>query len=84
MNIPTSKNAGDTPSLPRLVRPVRVYCSSCGKQVVKSWKPSRSDEDCTTAEGAKADFPPNVFCGYCAEDLDEYGLFPEERAQLGF
>lgn len=31
-------------------------------------------------EGAKAAFNRNeVFCGYCAEELDENGLFPEER-----
>ena len=52
-----------------------------GKQAIKSWKPDRYDDDCTTMEGAVADFPPNVICGYCAEDLDENGLFPEEAAQ---
>lgn len=62
-------------------RPVRAYCSCCGKQAVKSWKPDRCDDRCTTMEGAVADFPPNVICGYCAEDLDENGLFPEEAAQ---
>lgn len=30
-------------------------------------------------EGAKASFGGEVFCGYCAEELDENGLFPEER-----
>lgn len=42
--------------------------------------PSINDKYCTKGEGSKAGFKSDeVFCGYCAEDLDENGLFPEER-----
>lgn len=55
-----------------------IHCCCCGKQVV-SWKPNH-DDYVTTLVGARAGFNRNeVFCGYCAEDLDENGLFPEER-----
>lgn len=58
-----------------------IYCSCCSKQVVRDYNPPRHDKYVTKYEGARADFPPNVICGYCAEELDEYGMFPEERAQ---
>lgn len=60
-----------------------IRCCCCGKQVVKNQNPSRDDKYITKMEGAKAAFTLNeVFCGYCAEELDEHGLFPEERAQI--
>lgn len=58
----------------------KIICCVCGKQVVTGQNPSRYDLYITKLEGAKAGFNSNeVFCGYCAEDLDENGLFPEER-----
>jgi hypothetical protein len=59
-----------------------IYCCTCGKQVVSGQNPSIWDRHTTPIEGAKANFGNMVFCGHCAEDLDEYGLFPEERNSL--
>jgi len=62
-------------------KPRIVYCDCCGRQVIQHLT-DRNDPHCTTSQGAVASFPPNVICGYCAEELDENGLFPEERATL--
>lgn len=59
-----------------------IYCCCCGKQVVRGQNPSIFDKYRTIWEGSKANFGDTVFCGYCARDLDEYGLFPEERSFL--
>ncbi len=63
---------------------IRVYCCVCGKQAVSymgSPIGQNYDPDTTTFEGGRAGFKPNeIFCGYCAKDLDENGLFPEERS----
>lgn len=59
----------------------KVYCCTCGKQVV-SYAVSRRDQCRTISEGAVAGGLGQVFCGYCAEELDENGLFPEERHLL--
>lgn len=57
-----------------------ITCCVCGKQVLWNRFPSIDDKYCTKGEGSKAAFNSNeVFCGYCAVDLDENGLFPEER-----
>lgn len=59
---------------------MRIYCLCCAKQVVKDQFPRKDDQSITKWEGGKAGFKANeMFCGYCAEDLDENGLFPEER-----
>lgn len=58
-----------------------IRCSCCGKQAV-SYNVSEYDKHCTILQGAKADFGNQVICGYCARDLDEYGLFPEEISCL--
>lgn len=59
---------------------MRIVCCCCGKQALKG-DVSQYDEYCTTLTGARAGFKSDeVFCGYCAEDLDENGLFPEEQA----
>lgn len=59
-----------------------VVCSCCSKQAVE-WRPQRNDKFVTTIEGARADANPRLcICGYCAEDLDENGLFPEERCSV--
>lgn len=56
-----------------------IYCPSCGKQVVQGQNPSRDDRYRTKLEGGRAGFYCNeVFCGYCAEELDENGNFPNE------
>lgn len=58
-----------------------IKCSCCAKQAV-NYNVSRYDKYCTIFQGSKADFNNQVICGYCAEDLDEYGLFPDERIML--
>lgn len=63
----------------------RIICVVCGKQAVKNQNPSRDDKYATKLEGAKAAWKNfEVFCGYCAEDLDENGMFPEERFDSQF
>lgn len=63
-------------------RPMKVYCCCCGKQAVRNRNPSRDDKRVTKLEGGRAGFKANeVFCGYCAENMDENGLFPEEAAE---
>lgn len=62
---------------------MRIYCPCCAKQVVWNQNPSRHDNYITKAEGGRTGFRQDeMFCGYCAEDMDENGLFPEERMQL--
>jgi hypothetical protein len=61
---------------------MRLVCCCCGKQALRDCNPSRHDKYTTKLEGGRAGFKTGeVFCGYCAEDLDENGLFPEEAAQ---
>jgi hypothetical protein len=62
---------------------VKLVCCCCGKQAVWGREPSRDDKHVTKIEGGRAGFKSGeVFCGYCAEDMDENGLFPEEAAQV--
>jgi len=54
----------------------RINCQCCGRQIVRR---QVNDECCVGGQ------PPTVMvggfcCHVCAQDLDEYGLFPEERA----
>ena len=60
--------------------PRRIFhCCCCGRQAVSRATDPR-DTHVTTLQGARAGFSSNeVFCGHCAVDLDENGLFPEER-----
>lgn len=59
-----------------------IYCECCGKQAVSYLVP-RNDKYCTVRLGAKSGFKSDTcICGYCAEELDENGLFPEERRLL--
>lgn len=58
---------------------MKIYCCVCGKQAIDA-PVSIDDNYVTTLIGAKAGFKQNeCFCGHCAVDLDENGLFPEER-----
>lgn len=54
-----------------------VRCVVCGRQVVSY---AANDKYIVGHIGAKAAIG-GVFCIDCGEDLDENGLFPEERAQ---
>jgi hypothetical protein len=57
-------------------------CVCCGKQAIFEWVPSW-DERLTTLQGARAAIKANeCYCGHCARDMDEYGLFPEEHQFL--
>jgi hypothetical protein len=58
---------------------MKVYCSSCARQAV-SGATDPFDEHITTRIGAVADVGGTCICGHCAKDLDENGMFPEERA----
>jgi hypothetical protein len=55
---------------------MKIYCSCCGKQALNQ---ERIYSYTTTLIGAVADVGNKVICGVCAKDLDENGLFPEER-----
>ena len=56
-----------------------IHCCVCAKQVVP-YDVSPDDKYCTTGKNAKCGFKPNeCFCDICGKDLDENGLFPEER-----
>lgn len=53
----------------------KIYCCCCGRQVFKD---SYSTDRTGPSLGAKYNNHNTVFCGDCAEDLDENGNFPEE------
>lgn len=61
---------------------MRIYCVCCGKQAIDD-EVNRNDLYVTTLKGARPGFNRNeCYCGYCSEDLDENGLFPEELALI--
>lgn len=60
---------------------MRINCNCCSKQIINDFhtnKVSKFDEYLTTSIGSVRDCVGYI-CGHCAEDLDENGLFPEER-----
>jgi len=60
-----------------------LHCCCCGRQAVSRPTDPR-DSRVTTLQGARAAFNRDeVYCGHCAVDLDENGLFPEERDYNG-
>ena len=60
----------------------KIMCVCCGKQAV-SYDVSANDEHRTILKGARAAFHNDeCYCGYCARDMDENGLFPEEGALM--
>lgn len=62
---------------------MKIICVCCCKQAVNQ-DVSRNDPYLTTLEHARAGFGKGeCYCGYCAEEMDENGLFPEERALCG-
>lgn len=56
---------------------MKIYCCCCTKQIV-SGEVKKQDEYVTQSRGSRF-MCEGVICGFCAEDLDENGLFPEER-----
>ncbi len=58
---------------------MRIVCVTCGKQAIDAIVPI-SEKYTTTLKGARAGFNPGeCYCGHCAKEMDENGLFPEER-----
>ena len=58
---------------------MKIYCVCCGKQALNE-KVAINALYITTLIGARAGFKANeCYCGHCAKDMDENGLFPEER-----
>lgn len=61
---------------------MRITCCCCNRQLIKGC--TRPNDIITTYDGAKAgNTYDSPFCGECAKDLDENGLFPEEWASAG-
>ena len=60
----------------------RVYCCACGRQVVSFCRGRGTGSDLVAPYPVVAGIDDQVFCADCAEDLDENGMFPEERASL--
>jgi len=59
---------------------MKIYCVCCGKQAVEGPVPLYDDR-ITTLKGARAAFYWNeCYCGNCAKDMDDDGLFPEEKS----
>lgn len=60
----------------------RIVCVCCNRQAIKE-QTNPDDRYVTTLTGARAGFHPDeCYCGHCAKDMDENGLFPEEAAQV--
>lgn len=59
----------------------KIYCACCGRQVIQVDHPISSDYYISSHE-AVSNFGNTVICRNCAVDLDENGLFPEERELL--
>jgi hypothetical protein len=58
---------------------MKIICVCCGKQAIKE-QVSEYDQYTTTLIGARAAFNSGeCYCGHCSKDMDENGLFPEER-----
>lgn len=61
----------------------KVICSCCGRQLVKGVTKRGVDDYVTTYDDARADIGAGkAICGICAAELDENGMFPEERSTL--
>ena len=57
-----------------------VHCVVCGKQAISDLTDPK-DRLVTTLIGAvTAMHPDECYCGHCAKDLDDNGMFPEEAA----
>ncbi|MCL4722653.1 MAG: hypothetical protein KJZ90_00060 [Rhodocyclaceae bacterium] len=61
---------------------MKIICCTCAKQALNQQVPV-DDPYVTTLIGARAGFKPGeCYCGHCAKEMDENGLFPEEKAQV--
>ena len=58
---------------------MRIECCCCCKQIV-NYSVNRNDQYVTS--GPATVMGPNIYsCAECSSELDEFGMFPEERAQ---
>ncbi len=60
---------------------MKIYCCCCAKQIVSD-NPSKNNPYTTIKQSSRNGVGGDVFCGYCASDLDHNGLFPEDIATL--
>ena len=60
--------------------PYKIYCCCCGRQIVSHCNGRGTGSELVAPNPAIAGFQDQAFCADCAEDLDENGLFHEERA----
>lgn len=58
---------------------MRAYCSCCARQIVSY---PASNNYIVGGKPATHDVLDKYICHECAEDLDENGLFPEERGDV--
>lgn len=56
-----------------------IKCCCCCRQISPTMRDSHRDKYLAPGIGAVYMGPDKVCCGECAKDLDEFGLFPEER-----
>lgn len=57
---------------------MKIICVCCAKQAIND-NVDVNDKYVTTLIGARAGFVSGeCYCGHCAKDMDENGMFPEE------
>ncbi len=59
--------------------PKRIECACCGRQIVSY---PVNDKYCVGGKPPKALGFGKYCCHICGKDLDENGLFPEERREF--
>jgi hypothetical protein len=59
---------------------MKIYCCCCAKQIVQY--DVRQDDKYVTCGPVIAMGFGKVCCKFCSKDLDENGLFPEERRDI--
>lgn len=57
---------------------MRIVCECCARQILPG---SGTPDEYVTYGPVRKLFGCQYICGHCARDLDENGLFPEEREE---
>lgn len=57
----------------------RIECEVCSRQVIDA---DVDDAYCAPLKGGRMGFR-SIICGICAKELDENGMYPEERLNEG-